>query len=131
MSVHDSVGDFLTQIRNAYKAERTSCSARHSNLKESILSVLLKSGYVASYRRVDRDSGSWLDINLKYLDGQPALCAIDRVSKPGRRVYAAYDKLPKVLNGMGIAIVSTSEGVLAGFDARKKKVGGEVICSVY
>ena len=131
MAIHDSVGDFLTQIRNAYNVSLPSCLVRHSRLKEGVLAVLLKFGYVRSYGRVQNGSSSWLDIQLKYLDGQAALCSITRVSRPGRRVYSAHDSLPSVLNGMGVSVVSTSKGIVSSLDARRMKLGGEVICTVY
>jgi len=131
MAIHDSLGDFLTQIRNAYNAKLPSCLAKHSRLKENVALVLFKSGYLRAYSRVATPKGICLDLQLKYVDGQPALSSVTRVSKPGCRSYSGHDELPKVLNGMGISIVSTSKGIVSGAEARKMKVGGEVICTVY
>ncbi len=131
MAVHDSIGDFLTQIRNAYKANLSSCLVRHSVLKEKIALIFFKQGYLSSCKFLENSTGKWLSLQLKYVEGAPALCAVTRISKPGCRVYSASDSLPRVLNGMGVLVLSTSKGLLTGFEAKKMKVGGELICSVY
>lgn len=128
MSMSDPISDFLTRLRNAALAKRWSVTVPYSKLKEAILKILVSEGYVEQY---DRENGDGpLLITLKQTDGVPIMKRIRRISSPGRRVYVTRDKLPRVVNDYGIAILSTSQGVMTNRDARKRKLGGEVLCEV-
>jgi len=132
MASHDTIGDFLTLLRNASNAGQESCTTRYSKLKAGVASILKDEGYVQDYGIRDEGSGhQFIDIALKYVDGQPAIVGIERFSKPGRRLYSGYEDIPKVLGGLGISILTTSRGILKDRDARRAKVGGEVICKVW
>ena len=129
----DPVSDFLTRLRNASKAGLAECAAPHSKLKESIAAILKNEGYILGYTDgTDAQGHKTLVVQMKYVDGTtPAITAISRVSTPGRRLYHGYQGIPKVLNGLGIAILSTSKGVLKDADCRREKLGGELICNVW
>jgi len=130
MSMTDPVADFLTRIRNGQKAVKTHVKMPSSKLKESLCKVLQDEGYIDSYS-VERDGRkAELTVNLKYHNGQPVIDRIQRVSKPGLRIYKGSRDLPKVLGGLGIAIVSTSKGVMTDRAARENGTGGEVLCVV-
>ena len=132
MSLNDPVGDMLTRIRNSSMRKSTSVVTPGSKLRARVLDVLQSEGYIRGYSSVDYENGkSEFRIELKYFDGEPAIKKIDRVSKPGRRVYASVEALPRVFNGLGVSIVSTSQGVMADHEAREKNVGGEVLCTVF
>jgi small subunit ribosomal protein S8 len=132
MAINDPVGDMLTRIRNAQMRKRGNVITPGSKLRAHVLDVLQAEGFIRGYTTVERDNGqSEFTIELKYFEGQPAIKEIDRVSKPGRRVYAAVDALPRVYNGLGVSIVSTSKGVMADHQAREQNVGGEVLCTVF
>jgi small subunit ribosomal protein S8 len=132
MAINDPVGDMLTRIRNAQMRKRGNVVTPGSKLRAHVLDVLQAEGFIRGYTTVERDNGqSEFTIELKYFEGQPAIKEIDRVSKPGRRVYAAVDALPRVYNGLGVSIVSTSKGVMADHQAREQNVGGEVLCTVF
>ncbi|HOS73243.1 MAG TPA: 30S ribosomal protein S8 [Bacteroidales bacterium] len=130
----DPIADLLTRIRNAIQAGHKVVEAPASNLKKEIARILYEKGYILSYRVVDgvNTQGS-LKIALKYnpKSKQPAIKSLQRVSRPGLRHYAAADKMPRVLNGLGIAIISTSRGLMTDKEARKENIGGEVLCYVY
>jgi small subunit ribosomal protein S8 len=127
----DPIADMLTQIRNALMVKKTEVVLPYSKVKQAIADILVKEGYVESTKKIDEGYG-WLRIGLKYENNrQPAITSIKRVSKPGRRVYTAKEKLPWVLNNYGVAIVSTSRGIMTNREARRKRIGGEVICEVY
>ncbi len=130
MSMTDPVADMLTRIRNAQMAEKLSVSMPSSKLKVAIASVLKDEGYIDEYAVRDADSKARLDIALKYYAGRPVIERLERVSRPGLRVYKGSDALPKVLNGLGVAIVSTPKGVMTDRRARASNVGGEVLCIV-
>jgi small subunit ribosomal protein S8 len=131
MSLSDPIADMLTRIRNAMRTGKAEVNIKASNICEGIAAVLKKEGYVSDYDRIDDGKQGVLRVVLKYDDeGQPAITEITRTSKPGRRIYAAVDQLPTVLNGMGIAIVSTSKGVISDRSCRENKVGGEILCTV-
>jgi len=130
MSLNDPIADMLTRIRNAGRAGKTEVSMPSSKMKAAIAEVLRDNGYVSEFR-VDGDVRKELKIELKYLDEKPVIEGIERVSKPSRRVYAGSDELPRVLDGLGIAIISTSKGVLADRAAREQRTGGEVLCYVW
>jgi small subunit ribosomal protein S8 len=128
----DPVSDFLTRLRNASKAGRADCASPHSKLKENLAAILKAEGYIAGYAAgTDALGHKTLVVQLKYVDNVPALTAVNRVSTPGRRLYYGYSEIPRVLNGLGIAILSTSHGLLKDQDCRRQKLGGELICNVW
>ena len=132
MSINDPIGDLITRIRNAQMRRKDKTSTPGSRLRASLLDVLRNEGYIRGYTSTDQGNGrTEFEVELKYFDGQPVIREIARVSKPGRRVYASVKTLPRVANGLGIAIVSTPQGVMADHEAREKNVGGEVLCTVF
>jgi small subunit ribosomal protein S8 len=126
----DPVADMLTRIRNAQQAKKSDVTMPSSKVKLSIANVLKNEGYIATYNVSEVDGKPVLSIALKYFDGKPVISKIDRVSRPGLRVYKSAKDLPKVIGGLGVAIVSTSKGVMADRKARELGQGGEVLCSV-
>jgi small subunit ribosomal protein S8 len=132
MGVNDPIGDMIARIRNAQMRAKSKVSMPSSKQRERVAEVLKSEGFIRGYASVAHASGrNELEIELKYFDGEPVIREIERVSKPGRRVYASVKALPRVNNGLGIAIVSTPKGVMADHDARDANVGGEVICTVF
>jgi small subunit ribosomal protein S8 len=131
MSMNDPLGDLLARIRNAQMRNKSKVSSPNSRLRESVLAVLQTEGYIRGYTVTEREGRSELDIELKYFDGTPVIREIERVSKPGRRVYSSVRNLPRINNGLGVAIVSTPKGVMADHDARDANVGGEILCTVF
>ena len=132
MAINDPLGDMLTRIRNAQQRRRPKVVTPASNLRARVLDVLAEEGYIRGYTRTDHKAGlSELEIELKYTNGQPAIREIERVSKPGRRVYSPVRDIPTVANGLGVAILSTPKGVMSDTRAREEKVGGEVLCNVF
>ncbi|MBE7186216.1 MAG: 30S ribosomal protein S8 [Methylobacterium mesophilicum] len=132
MSVNDPLGDMLTRIRNAQMRRKTKVTTPGSRLRANVLDVLEEEGYIRGYTSTDHCNGrTEFDIELKYFDGQPVIRTIERVSKPGRRVYSQVDSMPRVANGLGITIISTSKGVMADHAARENNLGGEVLCKVF
>ena len=132
MSVNDPLGDMLTRIRNAQMRRKGKVSTPGSKLRANVLDVLEQEGYIRGYSQTELGNGrTEFDIELKYFDGQPVIKDIQRVSKPGRRVYSAVDQMPRVANGLGITIMSTPKGVMADHVARENNVGGEVLCRVF
>jgi small subunit ribosomal protein S8 len=132
MAVNDPLGDMLTRIRNAQQRRRPKVVTPASNLRARVLDVLAEEGYIRGYTRVDRKQGiSEIEIELKYNNGQPAIREIERVSKPGRRVYSPVRDIATVANGLGVAILSTPKGVMSDVRAREEKVGGEILCNVF
>ncbi len=132
MSMTDPVGDLLTRIRNGQRANKSSITAPASKLRESVLSVLEREGYIRSFERVAIRAGvEEIKIELKYNEGEAVITKIERISKPGRRVYAKIADLQKVYNGLGISIISTPRGVMSDSEARQANVGGEVLCQVF
>ncbi|MDY5583357.1 MAG: 30S ribosomal protein S8 [Candidatus Merdousia sp.] len=131
MATHDSIGDFLTIVRNASKAGKDVCTAQWSKIREGIASILKDEGYIASFEVSGEKAQKIITINMKYMNGVSALTGITRVSTPGCRAYYEYRNIPRVLNGMGISILTTSKGVLKDSDCRAKKVGGEILCKVW
>src|SRR5262252_7809073 len=132
MSVNDPLGDLFSRIRNAQMRKKSKVSTPGSRLRARVLDVLKSEGYIRGYSTVEhKDGRSEFDIELKYFDGTPVIREIARVSKPGRRVYASVKALPRVNNGLGIAILSTPKGVMADHDAREHNVGGEILCTVF
>ena len=132
MSMNDPLGDLFTRIRNAQMRKKSKVSTPGSRLRANVLEVLKTEGYIRGYTTVAHSDGrSEIEIELKYFDGAPVIREIARVSKPGRRVYASVRALPRVNNGLGVAILSTPKGVMADHDARDANVGGEVLCTVF
>jgi small subunit ribosomal protein S8 len=132
MSMSDPLGDMLTRIRNGQRAHQPSIQSPASKIRTNVLEVLQREGYIRSYSREEvRPGVSELKIELKYVDGEPVIREIARVSKPGRRIYSGIADLPRSYNGLGITILSTPRGVLSDNEARAAKVGGEVLCRVF
>jgi small subunit ribosomal protein S8 len=129
--MNDPLGDLLTRIRNAQMRNKNKVSSPMSRLRESVLDVLKSEGYIRGYAVVEKDGRSEIEIELKYFDGAPVIREIERISKPGRRVYTSVRNLPRVNNGLGVAIVSTPKGVMADHEARDANVGGEILCTVF
>ena len=131
MSLSDPIADMLTRIRNAARVNKSQVQVKASNICEGIAAVLKNEGYIEDFDRIDDGKQGILRIMLKYdEDGRSVISEIARSSKPGRRIYSSVDKLPRVLAGMGIAIVSTSKGVMSDRSCRENNVGGEVLCTV-
>jgi len=132
MAMSDPLGDMLTRIRNAQRARHSRCAAPASKLRENVLDVLKREGYIRGWRTEDVRPGiRVIDIELKYSEGEPAIKEITRVSKPGRRVYSKIRELQKFYNGLGTSILSTPRGVMSENEARAANVGGEVLCRVF
>ena len=132
MSMTDPIGDLITRIRNAQQRAKSKVSTPASKLRERVLEVLKTEGYIRGYATVEHSNGrSEIEIELKYFDGAPVIREISRVSKPGRRVYSSATTLPRVNNGLGVAIVSTPKGVMADHAARDANVGGEILFTVF
>jgi small subunit ribosomal protein S8 len=132
MGVNDPVGDLITRIRNAQMRSKPKVSSPGSKLRERVLEVLKNEGYIRGFATVEHAGGrSELEIEWKYFDGEPVIREISRVSKPGRRVYVSVRNLPRINNGLGVAIVSTPKGVMADHDARDANVGGEILFTVF
>jgi small subunit ribosomal protein S8 len=132
MSVNDPLGDMLTRIRNAQMRRRPKVATPASTLRARVLDVLAEEGYIRGYSRVElKGEMPQFEIELKYYNGQPAIREIERISKPGRRVYSPVKDIPTVFNGLGVAILSTPKGVMSDAKAREANVGGEVICSIF
>jgi small subunit ribosomal protein S8 len=127
----DTLGDFLTTLRNGSKAERATVTVQWSRLREGVARILKDSGYIAGYRRSEKDGLPVLEVTLKYVSGAPAITGIERISTPGRRVYAGNSDIPKVIGGMGVTIVTTSKGILTDVDCRRQKVSGELLAKVW
>ena len=130
MSMTDPIADMFTRIRNAQAMGKQTVSMPASKLKQALADLLKSEGYVLDSRRTESEGKANLEIKLKYFEGKPAIERIERVSRPGLRVYRGKDKLPKVMGGLGIAIVSTPDGIMSDAQARAKGVGGEVIGTV-
>ena len=131
MHITDPIADMLTRIRNANAAKHTTVDVPASNMKKSIAQILLDEGYIKNFQLIDDGTQGIIRITLKYNGNDKALTGLRRVSKPGLRVYAGADELPRVLKGLGIAIISTSKGVMTDKRARKENVGGEVLAFVW
>lgn len=132
MTMTDPLGDMLTRIRNAQMRKKSKVSTPASKLRANVLDVLKSEGYIRGYEMIELDGGkSEFEIELKYFDGEPVIRTIERVSKPGRRVYSSVANIPRVANGLGVTILSTPKGVMADHAARDSNVGGEVLCRVF
>jgi len=132
MSFIDPVGDMITRIRNGQMRMLSKVKVPNSKFRVKILDVLKKEGYIIDYEVLtDTGNKKLISVDLKYYNGSPVIKEIKRVSKPGRRIYARADSIPKIKNGLGLAIVSTSKGIMTDNDARIQKVGGEIICRIF
>ena len=132
MNINDPVGDMITRIRNAYMRGKENVCSPCSNLRINVLDVLRDEGFIRGYSQTDFDNGkSEIQIDLKYHEGESVIKEINRISKPGRRVYSSVDSMPLVRNGLGISILSTSKGVMSDKNARTNNVGGEILCVVF
>ena len=128
----DPLGDMLTRIRNAQMRRKNKVSTPASKLRARVLDVLQSEGYIRGYAEVEYDNGKReIEVELKYHEGDPVIKTIKRISKPGRRVYSGVSELPTVMNGLGVAILSTPKGVMSDSKAREENVGGEILCSVF
>ena len=132
MSLSDPIGDMIARLKNAQVRNHKKVVLPSSKFKTKIADVLKNEGFIIDYK-VNENEGNKpdLEINLKYNYGSPVISTIERVSKPGRRIFSSAESLPKINNGLGIAIISTPKGVMSDVDARKQKVGGEIICKVF
>jgi small subunit ribosomal protein S8 len=131
MAVTDPIADFLTRIRNASKARKIKVEIPSSKMKAGLAEILKKNGYIYDYK-IDEDSKqNVISVLLKYSDGEPAISGLKRISKPGLRIYKKSDELPRVLNGLGTAVISTSKGLLTEKEARRQDTGGEVVCYIW
>ncbi|OYY88702.1 MAG: 30S ribosomal protein S8 [Sphingomonas sp. 28-66-16] len=131
MALTDPIGDMLTRIRNGQRARKDSVLTPGSKLRARVLDVLQREGYIRGYSEEEMGPAKGIRIELKYFEGQPAIKHVARVSKPGRRVYSGSQDLPRIMNGLGITIVSTPRGVLSDAEAREQNVGGEVLAEVF
>lgn len=131
MSMTDPISDLLTRIRNAQMAAHEDVQVPYSGIKHAIVRILESEGYVSGHALTENEGHKTISIRLKYVHRVPAIKKIRRVSKPGRRVYVASDGIPRVLDGLGVNILSTSKGVMTGKKARGEGVGGEVLCEIY
>jgi small subunit ribosomal protein S8 len=132
MAIHDTIGDFLTTLRNGSMATKPVVKARHSKMRESIANILKSEGYLLDYRVTQRDNGlKDIEVSLKFRNDQPAIEGIKRESKPGCRRYFKYEDIPPVLGGLGISILTTSKGLMTGDEAKRQKLGGELLCQVW
>jgi len=131
MLMNDPLGDMLTRIRNAQLRKRPSVTTPASSLRARVLDVLQSEGYIRGYSEVEFNGKSEFQIELKYFDGQPVIKAIERISKPGRRVYSSVRSIPRVADGLGVSILSTPKGIMSDHEARTQNVGGEVLCRVF
>lgn len=128
----DPISDFLTRLRNASKAGLAQCSSPHSTMRESLAAILKAEGFVRDYANAtDAQGHKTLVVTMKYADTTPVLTGLKRASTPGRRMYYGYSEIPRVLNGLGIAILSTSKGLMKDQDCRRNKLGGELVCTVW
>lgn len=132
MNTTDPIADMLTRIRNGNKSKVKTVDIPKSNMKLAIAEILYKEGYISSYEELDNDTQGVIRVTLKYDEkGKKVIAGLKRISKPGLRIYASKEELPKVLNGLGIAIISTPKGVMTDKEARKNNVGGEVLAYVW
>ena len=131
MSLSDPIGDMLARIKNSLMRNHKKVDLPSSNFKMKIADILKNEGFIKDFKINKENNKSLLSLELKYHSGNPVISTFERVSKPGRRIFSSADSLPKINNGLGIAIVSTPKGVMTDIDARKQKVGGEIICKVF
>ncbi len=132
MAVHDTIGDFLTVIRNGSQARKEVCVTSYSKMRAAIAAILKDEGYIADFKEGEDDRGiKTLELHLKFVEDTPAITGIVRHSTPGRRLYYGVREIPRVLGGLGLAILTTSKGVMRAREAREKGIGGELVCKVW
>ena len=131
MSLSDPIGDMISRVKNAQERNHKKVELPSSNFKAKIADILKNEGFINDFKVNKENNQSTLSLDLKYHSGNPVISTFERVSKPGRRIFSSADGLPKINNGLGIAIVSTPKGVMTDIDARKQRVGGEIICKVF
>ncbi len=131
MSLSDPIGDMIARIKNAQSRNHKKVELPSSNFKSKIAGILKNEGFIKEFKVNSENKKSTLTLELKYHSGNPVISAFERVSKPGRRIFSSAESLPKINNGLGIAIISTPKGVMTDIDARKQRVGGEIICKVF
>ena len=131
MSLSDPIGDMIARIKNSQARNHKIVELPSSNFKSKIADILKNEGYIKDFKIKSENNKPILSLELKYHSGNPVISAFERVSKPGRRVFSSAESLPKINNGLGIAIVSTPKGVMTDIDARKQHIGGEIICKVF
>jgi small subunit ribosomal protein S8 len=131
MSLSDPIGDMLVRIKNAIARNYKKVELPSSNFKVKIADILKNEGFIKDFKITEEAKKPLLAIDLKYYSGNPVISTIERISKPGRRIFSSAESLPKINNGLGIAIISTPKGVMTDIDARKQKIGGEIICKVF
>ena len=131
MSLNDPIGDMIARIKNSQLRNHKKVELPSSNFKSKIADILKNEGFIKDFKVNSDDNKSVLSLELKYHSGNPVISAFERVSKPGRRIFSSAESLPKINNGLGIAIVSTPKGVMTDIEARKQKIGGEIICKVF
>ena len=131
MSLSDPIGDMIARVKNAQARNHKKVELPSSNFKKKIADILKNEGFIKDFKINSEDNKPLLSLELKYHSGNPVISNFERVSKPGRRIFSSAQGLPKINNGLGIAIVSTPKGVMTDIDARKQKVGGEIICKVF
>ena len=131
MSLVDPIADYLTRVRNALRAKKKFVEMPSSNMKVGISELLKENNFIRDFNVIEDDKQNILKVHLQYVDGEPSISGLERVSKQGLRKFAGKDELPRVLNGLGISIISTSKGLLTNQQAKKEQVGGEVICNIW
>lgn len=131
MAVTDSIADFLTRIRNASRAKKIRVDIPASNMKKNLADILVKQRFIDSYTVVEDNKQNIIRVQLKYVKGSSAITGLKRISKPGLRIYSPVETLPRVLNGLGVAVISTSKGLLTDKEARRLSQGGEVVCHIW
>ena len=131
MSLSDPIGDMIARVKNAQARNHKKVELPSSNFKVKIADILKNEGFIKDFKVNSEANKSVLSLELKYHSGSPVISAFERVSKPGRRIFSSADSLPKINNGLGIAIISTPKGVMTDIDARKQRIGGEIICKVF
>ena len=131
MSLTDPIGDMIARVKNAQARNHKKVDLPSSNFKNKIADILKSEGFIKDFKISSIEKKNILSLELKYHSGNPVISNFERVSKPGRRIFSSADSLPKINNGLGIAIISTPKGVMTDIDARKQKVGGEIICKVF
>ena len=131
MSLSDPIGDMIARVKNAQDRNHKKVELPSSNFKAKIAGILKNEGFIKDFKINEENNKSILSLELKYYSGNPVISTFERVSKPGRRIFSSADGLPKINNGLGIAIISTPKGVMTDIDARKQRVGGEIICKVF
>ena len=131
MSLSDPIGDMIARVKNAQARNHKKVELPSSNFKNKIANILKNGGFIKDFKVNSENNKSILALELKYHSGNPVISTFERVSKPGRRIFSSADGLPRINNGLGIAIISTPKGVMTDLDARKERVGGEIICKVF